>query len=262
MRSLKPVVLFALVCTSPALASAQSTPKTGEEVLQRMHDAYAGKWYRTLTFVQKTTRYQPDGTPSVSTWFESLEHAGPGVTRLRIDIGDPAAGNGMLYTADSTTRFRGGKVTAAQAGGNEFLPMIEGVYMQPVSRTMTELKGTGIDMSKVTKGTWQGRPAWIVGASSPGDSTSPQFWVDTDRNVVVRMILAPAPNAGTMDIHLDDYVPLDKGWLATKIAMNVNGKPVQTEQYSEYKANVELPKELFDPGQWVSAPHWARGRKP
>ena len=43
-----------------------------------MHDAYAGKWYRTLTFVQKTTRYRPDGTTNISTWFESLEHAGAG----------------------------------------------------------------------------------------------------------------------------------------------------------------------------------------
>src|SRR5690348_7703532 len=101
MRKPNHVVLFALASMA-SLASAQSTPKSGEEVLQRMHDAYAGKWYRTLTFVQKTTRYRGDGTTNVSTWFESLEHSAPGATRLRIDIGDPSAGNGMLYTADST----------------------------------------------------------------------------------------------------------------------------------------------------------------
>ena len=89
MRSLNTALLLALACLLTARASAQPTPKSGEEVLQRMHDAYAGKWYRTLTFVQKTTRYRPDGTSNVSTWFESLEHAGPGATRLRIDIGDP-----------------------------------------------------------------------------------------------------------------------------------------------------------------------------
>ena len=250
-------VLLALAC-STSFASAQSTPKTGQEVLQRMHDAYAGKWYRTLTFVQKTTRFQNDGKPVVSTWFESLEHAGPGATRLRIDIGDPSMGTGMLYTADSTTRIRDGRIASAQAGGNEFLPMIEGVYMQPVSRTMTELEATGIDMQRVTKGEWRKRPVWIVGTTSPADTSSPQFWIDVARNVVVRMIIVPAPNAGPMDIHLDGYVPLAGGWLATKIAMHANGKPVQTEEYSDWKANVDLPKALFDPATWTTAPHWAK----
>jgi len=258
MRGFSPVALLALVCIA-SIASAQSTPKSGEEVLQRMHDAYAGKWYRTLTFVQKTTRYRNDGTTNVATWFESLEHAGPGATRLRIDVGDPSAGNGILYTADSTSRLSAGKLTSAQSGGNEFLPMIEGVYMQPVSQTLAELKDTGIDMAKVMKGEWRNRPVWIVGAASRSDTTSPQFWIDVERNVVVRMILVPAPNAGAMDIHLDGYVPLERGWLATKVAMSANGKPLQTEEYSEWKANVDLPKSLFDPATWTTSPHWAKG---
>ena len=255
MKSLSRILL-ALACIS-SLASAQSTPKSGQAVLQRMHDAYAGKWYRTLTFVQKTTRYK-DGKPTVSTWFESLEHAGPGRTRLRIDVGDPSVGTGMLYTADSTTRISAGKVTLAQAGGNEFLPMIEGVYMQPVSQTIAELKDTGIDMQKVRKGEWRSRPVWIVGTTSAADTTSPQFWIDVDRNVVVRMIIVPAPQAGPMDIHLDGYVPLAGGWLATKVAMYQNGMPLQTEEYSDWKANVDLPKSLFDPATWTTAPHWAK----
>ena len=259
MRVLNPVVLLAFVCAFTELASAQSTPTSGEDVLQRMHDAYTGTWYRTLAFVQKTTRYRPDGTTNISTWFESLEHAGPGETRLRIDIGDPSAGNGMLYTADSTTRLSGGKVTSAQSGGNEFLPMIEGVYMQPVSQTVAELKDTGVDMKKVIAGEWRGRPVWVVGAASRADTTSPQFWVDAERKVVVRMILVPAPSAGPMDIHLDGYVPIGNSWLATKVAMSANGKPLQTEEYFEYKTNIDLPKGMFDPATWMTAPHWAKG---
>jgi hypothetical protein len=248
-----------LALVSATFASAQSTPKSGEEVLQRMHDAYAGKWYRTLTFVQKTTRYKPDGTTTASTWFESLSFEKPGATKLRIDIGDPSEGTGMLYTADSTTRLTAGKVTRAQSGGNEFLPMIEGVYMQPVAQTAAELKSTGIDMKRVMKGEWQGRPVWIVGAASASDTTAAQFWIDVERNVVVRMILAPAPTAGTLDIHLDGYVPIDKAWLATRVAMSANGKPVQTEEYFEYKTNVDLPKGMFEPATWTTAPHWAKG---
>jgi len=80
--------VFAFTAIGGFTAGAQSVPKTGAEVFQRMHDAYAGKWYRTLTFVQKTTQRRRDGTDSVSTWYESLRQV-DGLTQLRIDFGDP-----------------------------------------------------------------------------------------------------------------------------------------------------------------------------
>ncbi|MGE5101933.1 MAG: hypothetical protein ACM3SX_18265 [Deltaproteobacteria bacterium] len=233
-------------------------PKNGAEVLQRMHDAYAGKWYSTLTFTQKTTQFPPDKEPVVSTWHESLRYAAPVGAQLRIDIGDLAAGNGVLYTADSTWRVQGGKLVAARAGGNEFLPMIEGVYMQPVDRTIRELETTHVDMQRVTSGRWHDRPVWIVGIASPADTTSPQFWIDVDRNVVVRMILSPAPSSPVLDIRLEGYVELGGGWLATKIEMYSNGKPRQFEEYSDWKANVDLSPALFDVASWTTAPHWAK----
>lgn len=241
---------LAVVAIASASTVAQQPPATGGEVLQRMHDAYAGKWYKTLTFKQQTTQWRQDGTQNASTWLESLRYV-PGVgTQLRIDMGDLAAGNGVLYTADSTWVVRGGKVTATRPQGNEFLPLIEGVYMQPVDRTLHELSGTGIDFSKIGAARWEDRPAWIVGASSAADSTSPQFWVDVERNVVVRMILVPAPNTPVMDIHLAKYVPLEGGWLATKIEMYVAGKPRQFEEYSDWRAGMALPDSLFDAGRW------------
>jgi len=255
MRSVVAVIITAAVCTTSL--TAQRAPTSGTDVLQRMHDAYAGKWYHTLTFTQKTTQYRGD-SPVVSTWYESLRHTDANGTQLRIDLGDPKLGRGMLYTADSTWRIADSKVSQIVGSGNEFLPLIEGVYMQPVARTVAELKTTGVDMSKVTTGQDDGRPVWIVGASTPSDTTSPQFWVDSDRKVVVRMILSPASNAPPMDIHLDKYVPLANGWLATKVTMLVGGKPRQTEEYSDWKANVDLPAGLFDPATWSTAPHWAK----
>jgi hypothetical protein len=246
--------LFYRRATSPS----GSEPKTGAEVLQRMHDAYAGAWYSTLTFTQKTTQFPPDKAPVVSTWYESLRYAQPLGAQLRIDLGDPAAGNGVLYTADSGWVVRAGKLTSSR-GGNEFLPLIEGVYMQPVERTLRELKTTNIDMQRVTSGRWRDRAVWIVGASTPADTTLPQFWVDAERNVVVRMILTASPTA-VMDIRLDNYVPLAGGWLATKIEMFIGGAPRQFEEYSDWKANVDLSPALFDVATWTTAPHWAHPR--
>jgi len=251
--------IAAALCACAALspAAAQRTPSNGIEVLQRMHDAYAGRWYRTLTFTQKTTQRRRNGTDTVSTWYESLRYTPATGTQLRIDLGPPKAGNGVLYTADSSWRMRNGSLASAQGGGNEFLPMIEGVYMQPVSRTAAEVASTHVDMQRVSRGTWQGRPVWIVGATSVADTTSPQFWVDIERNVVVRMILSPAPNAPSMDIHLDNYVPLNGGWLATRVAMSVGGVPRQTEEYRDWKAGMDLLPGLFDPSRWTTTPHWA-----
>lgn len=98
-------------------------PATGLDLLRTMHDAYQGKWYRSLTFTQQTTRRRPDGSDTVSTWYESVLQSEAKGTQLRIDIGDPAAGNGTLYTADSTIVLRGGKIVAARAGGNALVPV-------------------------------------------------------------------------------------------------------------------------------------------
>jgi hypothetical protein len=249
-----------IVACAPTMRaqSARPEPKTGAEVLQRMHEAYAGKWYSTLTFTQKTTQFPPDKAPVVSTWYESLRYVAPIGAQLRIDTGDPSVGNGVLYTADSTWVVRAGKMTAARGGGNEFLPLIEGVYMQPVDRTVRELATTSVDMQRVTTGRWHDRAAWIVGVATPSDTTSPQFWIDTERNVIVRMILSPAPSTPVLDIRLDNYVQLAGGWLATKIEMFSAGKPRQFEEYSDWKANVALPPALFDLSTWMTAPHWAK----
>jgi hypothetical protein len=249
--------VFSFAALAGTAAGAQPVPKTGAEVFQRMHDAYAGKWYRTLTFVQKTTQRRPNGTDSVSTWYESLRQAS-GVTQLRIDMGDPSAGNGVLYTADSSWRVRGGKLSSAAASGNEFLPLIEGVYFNPVEQTIRELSSTNTDMSRVIEGRYNGRRVWIIGASSTADTTSPQIWIDAERNVAVRAIISAAANLPMLDIHLDGYVPIDGTWLASRITMLQGGVPRQTEEYRDWKVNMDLPASLFDVAAWTSAPHWAK----
>lgn len=236
-------------------------PATGLDVLRLMHDAYHGKWYRTLTFTQKTTTRRPNGVDTVMTWYESVRYSDAQGTELRIDIGEPAAGNGVLYTADSLRVMRGGKLAATRAGGNALLPLIEGVYLQPVARTAAELAPTKMDLGRsVVDGRWNGRPVWIAGASSVADTLSPQFWVDVERKVVVRAILVPVASAPLMDIRLDDLVPLAGGWLATTCDFYVAGVRSQREEYRDWKANIDLSPALFDTATWTTAPHWATKR--
>ena len=252
------MVVLASCCVSVTAVRAQGAPATGVDLLRRMHDSYAGRWFTTLIFTQTTTRHRADGSDTVSTWYESLQQRDSSDTALRIDVGDPAEGNGVLYTADSLWVFRGGHLAAARAGGNELLPLIEGVYLQPVTRTVAELGSTHLDFGRpVLAGRWNGRPVWIAGAASAADTTSPQIWVDVDRLAVVRAILVPAPSAPAMDVRLDSLVPLAGGWLATRCEFYVGGKLVQREEYHDWAANVSLAAGLFDPALFATAPHWA-----
>src|SRR4026209_2954201 len=122
-------------CAAPTPTVSRTTPASGLELLQRMHDAYDGKWFKTLTFVQKTTLTRPNGVVDTSTWYEALKSP----DRLRIDFGDPSKGNGALYTADSLYVVRGGKIARTVADGNPFLPFVAGVYDQPIETTLRQL---------------------------------------------------------------------------------------------------------------------------
>jgi hypothetical protein len=247
---------FLLCCTASVQLIAQ-TPRDGNAALERMKAAYEGKWYHTLIFGQKTTQIRGDGKAVESTWHESLRHTAATGVQLRIDMGDLAAGNGVLYTTDSSWRVQKGALSRTSADGNEFLPLIEGVYVQPVSKTAAEIANMHVDLSRVHAGAWRERPVWIVGASAASDTTSPQFWVDQARNVVVRAILRPDAKT-TLDISLDGYEAVGPAWLATKISMAVNGKTIQTEEYYDWKTNVDLSPALFDVKTWTTAPHWAK----
>jgi hypothetical protein len=246
--------LLLLVGTGCAVAPAPQplqapAPQTGTDVLRAMHDRYAGKWFKTLTFQQATTVTKPDGSRTTTTWYEAV--LAPRL--LRIDIGEPSAGNGMLYSPDSLIVVRAGKIVRSLADGNPFLPFVVGVYAQPLETTIAQLAPWKFDMSRVSRGTFEGKPVTIVGADSAGDS-KPQFWVDDERLVLVRMIVPLGP--ATYDIRLHNYVQVGNSWLATRVVMLNGGKEVQTEDYTNWQVNQPLSTDLFDPGKWTTAPHW------
>jgi hypothetical protein len=249
------LALLVSLCTT-ATAQQRLTLKSGTDLLRQMHDAYDGRWFRTLTFVQRTTIARPDSAPQVSTWYEAMRSP----ERLRIDFGNPSEGNGVIMTADSTYVVRGGAITRTTGQGNPFIPFVAAVYAQPVDRTVQELEPYHIDMSRLRRDTWQGSPVYVVGARDASDLTSPQFWVDAKRMILVRMLLPLNRGGGarTEDIHLDKYVPLTHGWLATKVVMYDGAIARQTEEYSDWRSDIPLDARLFDATQWASVPHWTK----
>ncbi|HXI21048.1 MAG TPA: hypothetical protein VNH46_08190, partial [Gemmatimonadales bacterium] len=240
-----------LTLGAPALA-AQTAPRSGREVVERMHAAYEGKWYRNLTFVQTTTINRAGAAPTEQTWYETM--AAPGL--LRIDIADPDSGNGAIYTRDSLFAVRGGTVVRRLGGGNPFLPLIMGVYVQPPEETVTELEAYHYDLSKVMVEGSGASAVWVVGTTTPGDTVTPQFRVEPGRLVVTRIIAEVAPNV-VMDADLGGYVAVGPAWLATTVKIGLPGGRSQEETYRDWRANRNLPAGFFDPAQWLKVPHWA-----
>ena len=254
------VSLLALVtsCASASGRTDTSEPADGRALLARMHDRYANRWFQTLAFVQRTTQTKPDGTSQVSTWYEAVRG-----TRLRIDVGDPTVGNGALYTPDSLYVLRAGKVVRTMAEGNPFLPLIMGVYIQPLEQTVAQIAPLKVDLSRIRVQDWEGKPTYVVGSTSPTDTTSPQIWVEKDRLIVTRFLvpLMPTPDKRVQDVRLENNVAVGDGWLATRVRMLDQGKPMQTEEYSDWRVNVPLPATFFQAEHWGEGQHWAAPRR-
>ena len=246
MRWTVPLAALAL----SALPLQAQAPRTGEELITRMHDRYDGKWYRTLTFTQRTRR---PGRPD-QTWYEAAKIPG----RLRIDVAPIDSSNAFMFVGDSVYGFRAGDPRPPRRDRNLLLTLGFDVYGQPPATTIEQLKEEGVDLSRIRRGTWQGRPVWIVGAAE-GDSLSNQFWVDQARLLFVRLIQqVPAQNGkAILEAQFNQYRPLAGGWIAMNVIAKMDGKVVQEEDYTDVRANMPLPDSLFTT-QGYHRPAWVR----
>ena len=246
--------LIALLSLSLAGAPATGGPPSdGTEVLQQMYNAYAGKWYKTLTFVQKTS--YPDAR--VETWYEAA--AIPG--KLRIDVAPLDSMKTILFRADSIYQYDQGAIKIARPMIHPLMVLGFDVYAQPVAETAAKLTALGFDLTGVREETWQGRKNWVVGTIK-ADSLSREFWVDQERLVFVRMIQS-APRKGAPgkqdigEIQFNRYEKLGGGWIALEVAFYNNGERVQMEEYADVKVDPLLEPGLFEPGEW-KRPGWVK----
>src|SRR5215203_6803047 len=143
--------------------------KSGDDLVAAMHKKYSSKWYKTLTFVQKTITHKPDGTSTSEVWYEALSAPG----KLRIDIEPLDKHNGILFADGKLYSFRDGKLANSRPFFHPLLVLGFDAYVQSPEVTIAQLKGLGLDTSVVHEDKWQGQPAYVVGAKQ-GDLTTPQ----------------------------------------------------------------------------------------
>ena len=227
----------ALAIAGAAAGSARAqTPTSGDQVVRAMHDRYQNKWYKTLSFEQKTTRRTPADTMVIETWYETA--AVPG--RLRIDIA-PRPGTSYIFANDSIYVTRKDSVLRRIAGRNPLLILGFDVYGQAAEKTLDVLHAEGFNTTPLHEDTWEGRPVYVVGAAK-GDLHSKQFWVDKERLLFVRLLEPSRADSTKMDdTRFDDYRPLGGGWISALVESYSGGKLVQREEYSDIKADPPVP---------------------
>jgi len=244
-----------LLTAAVILGMAQGKPavNSGETLVKEMHGRYAASWYPAVTFTQKSTTYNPDGTTKVETWYEAALLPG----KLRIDIGAPKDGNGYLLVDGNVTVFKEGQIKANVSQVNMLLVLGFDVYKQTPEATLAIAKKEGFDAAKFHEDTWEGKPVYVFGAEK-GDLKSKQFWVEKDRMLFVRL-LEPDRNdsSKTQDIRFADYRKLGGGWIAALVEVYVDAKKVFSEEYTEINGDVKLDPAVFDPKQFTSI-HWEK----
>ncbi len=236
-------LLAALTIGAPAAAQTDPRITDAESLVRAMHDRYADKWYSTLTFTQTTTRVLPNDSVTVEEWREWA--AIPG--RLRIDMGPPEQGRTVIFARDSTFALSHGRVVQRVDRWNDLMPLGFDVYMQPVERTLQQLRRGGFDLSKFHVDSLDGVPVYVVGAER-GDSLSKQFAIEADRLLFMRLI-DPIPNqpGKTQHVWFRRYEPLGQGWIAPEVEVLVDGRRVFHETYADVRIGQPLDEALFNP---------------
>ncbi len=212
---------------------------TGSDVIRAMHARYQGKWYRTLSFVQRAI--YPDGRPEEEWWEAALI---PG--RLRIDIAPVDSGRTMMYRADSNYVFEKGKLVRAVPGQNILAILGFDVYGQAPERTIALVQGEGFDLSQLRDGEWGGKAAYVIGGGGH------ELWIEKDRLIFLKVI-QPGPGGTSTDISFNKYVKLGGGWIGTEVLFLRNGKEFFREVYRDWKINPQVTDELFQISPWRRA---------
>jgi hypothetical protein len=245
------LLLIPLFACAPGQPRPAAAPITNSGSLVRaMHDRYAGRWFSTMAFTQKTTRMPPNAAATVETWDEYAAFPG----RLRIETPAGSA-NGAIYSGDSLFVVREGRVAARRRERNPLLTLGFDVYFLAPERTLEMLSQDGFATGTFHTDTWQGRPAYVVGAAQ-GDLRSPQFWVDAERLVFVRLLRPTARDTTKMqDVRFNRYEPSGGGWVAPEVEFLLDGVRVMSEEYSNVRVDIPLDPSLFDPERWSAAVH-------
>jgi hypothetical protein len=232
-------ILFSVALLSMlGLSSTNNTTST--DVVKKMYSRYHGKWHTSLTFTQTTGRYRNDSLLKTDTWHERIVYP----DLLRIDFGNAAEGNGVIYSGDSSFVFRNNKVVRADKAENELIFFLGGMYFKSYEQVISHFAELHIDLAKFYETTWKGKPVYVLGAGTNSDKLT-QLWIDKEKLVAVRYF--KYEKDFKEEATFEDHLKIKDAWSETNCKFIMNDKLLQTESYKDIVANAAIDKSVFDP---------------
>lgn len=232
-----------LAVPSPAAGQAADTAAVvdsapdGRTLLRRMHERYAGTWYETLALVQSATYFDSTGgIDHAEIWYESIQLPGT----VRSDVAPLDQGRGELFRGDSVYRFDADTVVTRGPAVHVILLLAFDVYRQPPDTTAARLERYGFDLTRIRDSVWDGRAVWVAGVAD-----GPEFWVDRERLVLLRLVIPRQRDGTVRDIRFGGYEPLGGGWIATELAFLTNGRERIRERYTWWDIGLDFAPGLF-----------------
>jgi hypothetical protein len=240
-----------VIPSKPAPRGAIATMANGASVVRAMHDMYAGKYLKTMSFLQNNTAYTTTGQEQHSQWYEHLEVPG----KLRIAFLPATQRSGLVQVDDNVASFDNGIRVDFRPSVNPLLLLTADVYAASLPTIMRELDSLHVETDLIRTDEWDGHPVYVVGAKA-GDSTSNQMWVDAERLLLLRFIQRSKAGERTMvsDMRVQSYKEIQGFTIPTEFLVLRNGRPVWREEYANVRINEVFPTGTFDQARWNDIP--------
>ncbi len=221
-----------------------AAPPGSNEVLKKMHDRYAGKWYKTFRFNQTTEIYRNDSLKRSETWYENIKFPGD----FRIDFGNPDSGNAVIFKNDSSYLFRHAQKVSVRPDNDDLLFLLGGMYFYPFDEVTSKMKSFGYNLDKFHEDTWKAMRVYVIGAGKGEDSVN-QIWIEKENYSPVRML--KYENGNKEEAFFENHVKLGGGFTETLVHFFMNNKLIQVEKYHDLQGNIEIDPAIFDPVNFV-----------
>lgn len=223
----------------------------GEALLRQMNAAHRDAWFNSMIFVQRTTWPAQPQRPE-ETWYETMVR--PGHLRIDIERGGALVG-GMIFRDDTLRQFAAGQLQGQPRPlVHHLLVLLHDIHIAPsADGAIAKLTGLGFDLATTHETSWNGSPVVVVGAAA-GDTTSSQFWVDTERLVVVRVIQRGGGGA-IADTHIGGFTSEGGGLVERELRFHTNGVLGMVEEYTWVRTEVTIDPSVFDPAH-LEPPAW------
>ncbi|MEX2179638.1 MAG: hypothetical protein WD801_13060 [Gemmatimonadaceae bacterium] len=231
--------------TAPIPGRPVSTPRTGLEVIGAMRWAHPSRELQSLAFTVTTVEYG-DGDSTIT---RARVHAQlPG--HLRVETLPTSSRTAYIRQYHRFALFEGGRRVTSASRMDLASLLAYDVFAQRIDTTVMWLDASRMRIALLRREALDGRPVWVVGASS-GDFTSTQFWVDADRWRVLRVI-QPDPRAPTRleDVHFTHDTTLLDVPVPTRVLVYRGGRLAQRQTLSNFKTNPRVPARAFDLRRW------------